>query len=410
MKPVILLLSTYSYTEPRHGGQVRLANIAKTYQDEGFLVENIAIYDDGGNNSATADNRDIAFPSTSPYRKYKGIEAIYANDFLSGLYASEKNGGFLKVINNLPKKIDAIHVEQPWLWDLATKIKKFEAYRNTLLIYGSQNIEAPLKREIFNNLNYRYADELVLAISALEKRAALEADLVIAVTQSDHDKMASWGATNIIISMNGIASWKASDKALSRWKSLLPKSPWLLYVASGHPPNYIDVATALGGSLACIPPDSKLVIAGSVGSFIYKEFENTDFSCINLSKLQVLNELSDDNLAAVKSLAHGFLLPITQGGGSNIKTAEALYSGAYVIGSEIAFRGYEEFSQLPEVTIAKSPEEFHHAIKKVLDQNSFQNTIDKKQQDFRKSLLWQETLANMATLARALVIKRNVSV
>ena len=54
MKPVILLLSTYSYTEPRHGGQVRLANIAKTYQDEGFLVENIAIYDDGGNNSATA--------------------------------------------------------------------------------------------------------------------------------------------------------------------------------------------------------------------------------------------------------------------------------------------------------------------------------------------------------------------
>jgi hypothetical protein len=32
MKPVILLLSTYPYAEPRHGGQVRLASIAAAFE------------------------------------------------------------------------------------------------------------------------------------------------------------------------------------------------------------------------------------------------------------------------------------------------------------------------------------------------------------------------------------------
>ena len=105
----------------------------------------------------------------------------------------------------------------------------------------------------------------------------------------------------------------------------------------------------VGPSLGCFPPDSRLVVAGSVCSHLYQHLAATRWQSLNLSRLELLNTLPDEDLAAVKTLAHGFLLPILHGGGSNIKTAEALYSGAYVLGSEAAFRGFEDLLDLPEV-------------------------------------------------------------
>ena len=43
--PVLLLLSTYPYQKPQHGGQIRLAHIAKAYQAAGWTVESIAVYE-----------------------------------------------------------------------------------------------------------------------------------------------------------------------------------------------------------------------------------------------------------------------------------------------------------------------------------------------------------------------------
>jgi glycosyltransferase involved in cell wall biosynthesis len=92
----------------------------------------------------------------------------------------------------------------------------------------------------------------------------------------------------------------------------------------------------------------------------------TKWRDLNLSRLQLLFALPDSDLSAVKSLAHGFVLPIPFGGGSNIKTAEALYSGKYVVGTPAAFRGYERYSDLPEVRVGPDPKCFHAAIRNVL--------------------------------------------
>ena len=112
----------------------------------------------------------------------------------------------------------------------------------------------------------------------------------------------------------------------------------------------------------------------------------------NLSRLELLFVLSDEDLAAVKTLAHAFLLPIQHGGGSNIKTAEALYSGKYVIGSEAAFRGFQPFIDLPEVTVARSPSQFQQAMRSVLQRPAL-SPAPVAAGDLRYGLQWDQCLA-----------------
>ena len=79
----------------------------------------------------------------------------------------------------LPKRIDAIHVEQPWLWPVALKRILFPS---VILIYGSQNIEMPLKKEILTGANLGDCSEVLKAVDNLEKQAARESNLCFAVT------------------------------------------------------------------------------------------------------------------------------------------------------------------------------------------------------------------------------------
>lgn len=359
----VLLLSTYPIASPRHGGQVRVANIAKTFRDSGWEVTHLAVYEPEGYPPSTLGANDVKFPVDSHFRKYKGTYVPLINDLLSGEFAASEQGGFAEILKQLPPVIDVIHVEQPWLWPLVLKIQQMPQYRNACLIYGSQNIESPLKQEILDSYGIQGADAVIADIEALERKATLEADIAVAVTQADHDILKAWGASMPLLAPNGIAPWTAKADVLQTWKACLPESPWILYVASAHPPNFKGFNECLGSSLACIPPDSKLVVVGSVCEHLETTLRDSRWGQLNLSRLQLLYMLPDDDLDAVKTLAHAFLLPIPHGGGSNIKTAEAIYSGKFVIGTESAFRGFEEHLSSPEISVARTPGEFHSAIR-----------------------------------------------
>ena len=135
MKPVVLILSTYPFITPLHGGQVRIFNIAQTYTGAGWQVESMAIYEPEGYEPQLLGPRDIPFPPISVYRKFKGRDVPLINDLLTGTFAAADDGGFPAVLQKLPKRIDAIHVEQPWLWPLACKIKKLPEFKDVCLIY-----------------------------------------------------------------------------------------------------------------------------------------------------------------------------------------------------------------------------------------------------------------------------------
>lgn len=401
----VLLLSTYPIISPRHGGQVRVANIAKTFEENGWSVTHLAVYEPEGYPPSTLGSNDVSFPAGSSFRKYKGTYVPLINDLLSGEFAASEQGGFAEILKKLPAVIDVIHVEQPWLWPLVLKIKQHPQYSNACLIYGSQNIEAPLKLEILDSYGIKGAEPVIADIEALERKAALEADIAVAVTQADYDILKAWGAKMPLLAPNGIAPWTAKAEVLESWKARLPESPWILYVASAHPPNFKGFNECLGSSLACIPPDSKLVVVGSVCEHLESTLRDSRWGQLNLSRLKLLYMLPDDDLDAVKTLAHAFLLPIPHGGGSNIKTAEAIYSGKYVVGTESAFRGFEQHLDLPEISVARTPNEFHAAIRKRLTGPA---TIDGNGPDreSRESLTWARSLESIPHAAIQVIEKK----
>ena len=392
MSPVILLLSTYPFQQPRHGGQLRLASLARAYAAAGWQVESLAVYEPEAYDTEVLGLHDISFPMDSRYRLLKGRKPVFINDYLSGIYAAADDGGFPQIERHLPARLDAIHVEQPWLWPLAKRIFALPRFNHVKLILGSQNIEFELKLDIFHSCGTVDTLGALQDIQALERQSVSEADLVLAVTESDYNKLAAMGARTLLLAPNGIQPWKASNDALARWRSRLPKVPWILYVASAHPPNFTGFVHCVGDSLACIPPNAKLVLAGGVTEHIYHVLNKTRRNSLNLSRLELLFTLSDEDLAAVKTLAHAFLLPIQHGGGSNIKTAEALYSGKYVIGSPAAFRGYSKWTHLPEVTQAHSPTEFQQAMRSILLKPAL-NPGPISDTDLRADLRWDHCLS-----------------
>lgn len=395
-KGTVLILSTYPVIEPTHGGQLRLLNIQRAYEAAGWKTSSLAVYSEETYRKEQVGPIDILFPTTSRYRLFKGRDLHFASDLLSGTFAVAEDGGWFEVLKNIPIKIDVIHVEQPWLWPLAVKIKGLREYASVALVYGSQNIEEPLKRGIFDTYDVDDAEDFLNQVDSLERRAAKEADLTIAVTQEEADVFASWGVRDVLLAPNGIEPWHADVDVVAEWRRKLPEDPWLLYIASAHPPNFTNFVDVFGGSLGCFSPLNRLVVAGGVAQHIYLALQHSRWSSLNLSRLHLLSKLSDRDLAAVKSLAHGFVLPIPFGGGSNIKTAEAIYSGSYVIGTKAAFRGFEGFLSLPEIRSADNPESFHRQIREMLSSPRrsapLPGTIGFDQ---RQSVTWARCLAQV---------------
>ncbi len=203
-----------------------------------------------------------------------------------------------------------------------------------------------------------------------------------------------FGARKVLLAPNGISPWVADPQRMELWRARLPARPWPIFIASAHPPNFTAFTAVAGDALACIPPGSKLVVAGGVGPHLHEELSKSRWRDLNLSRLLVLGVLDDDDLSAVKTLAHAFLLPIGAGGGSNIKTAEALYSGRPVVCTGTALRGFEEYRKLPEVIVADSPRAFQAAIRAVLGQAGWEKPVAGGS-NMRARLTWATCLSEV---------------
>jgi hypothetical protein len=100
--------------------------------------------------------------------------------------------------------------------------------------------------------------------------------------------------------------------------------------------------------------------------------------------------LSEQALGALTVLATCIVLPITKGGGSNIKTAEAVHTGKPVIGTTKSFRGYERVLSLPHVYRVDEPLQFQQLTRAALDGTL--PPAGPEDRVLRDSVLWRETL------------------
>lgn len=402
-KPLALILAPYPIRKPRHGGQLRTAAICQRFREHGFDVQSIGFYQSEAYRHDELSPGDIAFPSQSPYRLYKGRSIPELSDFLMTFFAAEDEQVFRHIANGIHWPVDTIVVEQPWFYRLAKRLQTEVTYcKRAIIVFSSQNIEAPMKQQILEGTD-RIIAEAIQDISDLEQEAARAADLSVAVTDEDADVLRAYGADVVLTAPNGINPWSADPQLLEHWRARLPQAPWPLFVASAHPPNYTGFIASVGDALACIPPGSRLVIAGGVGPHLERILLASPWGRLNASRLQILGVLDDDDLIAVKHLAHTFLLPIGAGGGSNIKTAEALYSGKPVICTSTALRGFENFRDLPGISVANSPQEFQEFLRSTLANDHYPKSGREIYRRLRQRLTWAASLDELPDLVKNLL-------
>jgi glycosyltransferase involved in cell wall biosynthesis len=357
----LLTLSSYDPTQRSHGGEIRLSEIIRFFQSQGHHVIS------GGLLSSDHYKESRYFlkrPENSLLTRY--VENLFLmEDYAVGMEAYHSEAISQELLHRIDCDIDAIFVEQPWMFGLATRIRDGTA-KHLPIIYGSANIEYRLKRSIL--MSYFPEDHVELCtklIAEMELAAIQKCDGYTAVTEADLSWIRSQrpdsSKISVLAANAGNTSSIQPDES-NACRDISGHKKYALYVASGHPPNVKGFYEMLGGHCGSFNGDELLVLAGSVGEGVYHDPKYKEIQTLH-RHIKLTGVVRSETLQHLIFCAHQILLPITQGEGSNLKTAEALLSGKPIVATSVSFRGYEAFQHLPQVIIADTPREFKSAIR-----------------------------------------------
>ncbi|MFN5745923.1 MAG: glycosyltransferase [Methylococcaceae bacterium] len=392
----ILILCTYPIEEPTHGGQLRVRNIVDAYRSAGHDVQVAGVL---GSEQYPKEEGFISFPG------YETLASIYPDPFLMEDYAIGKlmvgdAEWFKKISEKIKITPDVIEVVQPWL-SLFCERYISENGINPVVIYSSQNVEFILKEKIVSS----YLGEVCGAKAREEilgcELAAIEmADAIIGVSKDDVTWLRQITNKPILLSPNGVRPWQASAQGVKSAKDIVQNKHYALYCASAHPPNVTGFFELFGGGFGSLNPDQAMVIAGAVGYWIAGD-QRLHQSAKLAERIVVAGKVSQPCLEGLLEMAHTIVLPITQGGGTNLKTAEALWSGKYVVATTVAMRGFEEFIGDQGVFVANDASEFKKTIRHVMAMDPLQ--ISDANREKRKRVLWADCLKDLPTFAERLL-------
>lgn len=369
----IVQLTPYPIKAPRHGGQLRSAAIREHARAAGFEVATIGVMHEGAYR-AEREADDIALPARSTAWR-TGLDRfsdLHCGDCLATDEAAHAR--FAQALDRLQP--DVIQLEQPWLYPAVRRWLDQRVDRSAppRLVYSSQNIEWKLKRDEMPADTVDpspYLDE-VGRVEALERAVVRAADLVVACTDGELAElraMAGDGAARqrFVVARNAIAPFSATPAQIDAVKRKHGLGRYPLFVGSAHPPNADGFWGMLAPSLAFLRPGERIVVAGGVGHILRQHRSYAAWSGINEPRLAVLGEIERADLDALLLGATAILLPIITGGGSNLKTAEAIYSGRPTLATPHALRGYGDAAQWPTITVADTAEAYRRRLRAMLD-------------------------------------------
>lgn len=332
------------------------------------------------------------------------LGAIISNPFLMEDYAIGELVGkndeyFEKLITKVKVTPDLIHVEQPWLFLAAQKFQRSMA-PDAKIIYGSQNVESMLKQEILSSYFDAETSKCnANLIRAVELNAAASADAVVCVSEGDAQWHEEQTGKTIVVAANGVKPWHSSPQGVKEAAAITHGSRYVLYCASGHPPNLTGFFKIFSGGFGSLKPDEALVVAGGVGTAIQQDLR-LHMSAKLAEKLVVAGVVSQECLDGLLDGAHCIALPLTQGGGTNLKTAEALWSGKHVVATSVAMRGFEGFIGEKGVQIADTPSQFKRAIRDAMASDPIK--LNQEELNFRRLVLWESCLSPLTALVEGI--------
>lgn len=382
----ILTLSTYPFATPRHGGQHRLYNIVAAYKAAGHETRSVGVL---GSVAYPSEEGFVACPPASELARY--IEnPLFMEDWAIGQLAAKDDVFFAALRSQIREIPDLIHVEQPWMFEFARRYSNENSRNSVKILYGSANIEHMLKSKILENyFDKRHSERCAQLVFECELAAARGADFVCATSAHDADWLQQHGAYEVVIAPNGVRDRVTTDAGISQANLITGHRKFVLYCASAHPPNIVGFFKLFGRGVGCLSPDERLVVAGSAGPNIRTD-ERFDRIPALAKHYVSVGEVSEECLQGLLHISHAIVLPITQGGGTNLKTAEALWAGRHMVATPIAMRGFEHHVESFGVTVCEEPIAFRHAVRAAMASTPLELTPEDKL--LRRSLLWQSTL------------------
>lgn len=360
----ILQLTNYPTSKPQHGGQIRCAHIAAELRRAGHSVKSIAVFVEKDYGRSSAD--DIPFGSESPFWR---DDLVVLSDYLSGLHAANDPDAFAALEKIAAEfQPDVIISEQPWLMAAAKRLAELQS--NIKLVYSSQNVESRLKRIVLDktSLGEREKSRLIADIEELEHDAVSSADLVISCTEADvlYYRDHAPDPDNIIVAGNGVEPFSCKLGRIDGWRRFFDH-PVPVFVSSAHLPNATGFWDMMAPGLTFLRPEERILIVGGVSDIIMQVPGCQEYQLVNRSRMEIMGRMEKVELQALVSAAHVIVLPIVEGEGSNLKTAEALESGRPIVGTTKAFRGFEKALSLPHIHLADEPETFRTKVRQILD-------------------------------------------
>lgn len=365
----VLQLSTYPIHQRISGGQRRAGAIHDGYRRAGFDVRYFNICDPGAHPEAIG-KKDTFF--VGPRARAENARRPFLIDVTTGeMFAAEREclDPLARAWNRFQP--DIVEIEHCYLWPGVRRLFDDGQVERVPVVCSSHNHETAMKLGLYERvLPPNERADAIKRVRQAEMDLTRSASLVVAVSQSDAEVFRGMGASHVEIVRNGSDRVVVKSEAVQRWRQQLlgdGTRSFALFVSSNHVPNYVGFRDLAGDLLAWLPPDACMVVVGGICEHMERQPEFNERMRLNRSRLRLLGKGPDDaDLAAIVQLANALLLPITDGGGSNIKTVEALLSGRPIVGTSFAFRSYEEFKGLERVTIRDSANEFRAAIQRTV--------------------------------------------
>lgn len=362
----VLQLATYDISDPKSGGAIRAYHIAESLRRD-FLVYTLVFglkdlhsrvtwQDDPDFNRRFGSRINIDFETCMSRLHSPGEKGCLMDWGISNYVLGE--AGLVKALGRMIKNIDPdiILLEQPFLWPIVDLMKRERALKSDCcMIYSSHNTEAPMKREIYA---HAFPEDIchqhLSYVESLEQDSVMAADLVIATCDAESFFVKGIDSgKKVLVKANG-HTYRPRDNLW--WKDKFQASGcdqnWV-YVSSAHPPN----VNGLKSLLDLIPKsqtDFKIWLLGSIGQVI---------GCERYPFVECHHEISNQDIDDAISCADGVILPIWQGGGTNLKTAQALLSGKPIVSTAFAFRGFENYINQEGVRIAESSQDMADILK-----------------------------------------------
>jgi len=400
----VLGLGTYPIVKPIHGGQRRVAAFKRFYESQGATYTYACIYNKQHYLPPVLGLHD--WPLVVPPAKATLVNLI--GDLIAGRQFETDESTlkhFAEVIERI--KPDALQLEQPFMWPLAKRLRQIFGAEKLRLIYSSQNVERPLKDEILASFSVpRDLRQTIGAeIEETEGELCQEAELILCVTASDREHYSqSKDPSQVIVVPNGV---DRPPPGSSHWdfekgQRAFSGRRFVMTVGSAHPPNADGLRHYLfEGGIFCVPPVQSIAICGGVSNLTFSSPQYQRYVTANSARVQFFADINDDDLWALKHACHGVILPLRSGGGSNLKTPEALALGKWTIATSIALRGFEAFSTAEGVIVADDPTSFRRSVREVLELPPVEITAASR--EARDALYWDRCFAD-SDLAKHLEI------